>query len=185
MPFIYGYARVSTDGQTLDAQIAQLEGAGASKLFKEKVSGAKRDRVQLDKMLAALNAGDVVIVTRLDRLARSTRDLLNILGVVADKGAAFRSLGDGWADTTTAHGRLMLTVLAGLAEFERELIRSRTGEGRARAKARGVKLGRRFKLTQHQRDEAVRRRDAGEESMTEIARSYNVSHSMISRLRAR
>ena len=130
-------------------------------------------------------AGDVVIVTRLDRLARSTRDLLNILGVVADKGAAFRSLGDGWADTTTAHGRLMLTVLAGLAEFERELIRSRTGEGRARAKARGVKLGRRFKLTQHQRDEAVRRRDAGEESMTEIARSYNVSHSMISRLRAR
>jgi DNA invertase Pin-like site-specific DNA recombinase len=185
MPFIYGYARVSTDGQTLDAQIAQLEGAGASKLFKEKVSGAKRDRVQLDKMLGTLNAGDVVIVTRLDRLARSTRDLLNILGVVADKGAAFRSLGDGWADTTTAHGRLMLTVLAGLAEFERELIRSRTGEGRARAKARGVKLGRRFKLTQHQRDEAVRRRDAGEESMTEIARSYNVSHSMISRLRAR
>ncbi len=133
-------------------------------------------------MLGTLNAGDVVIVTRLDRLARSTRDLLNILGVVADKGAAFRSLGDGWADTTTAHGRLMLTVLAGLAEFERELIRSRTGEGRARAKARGVKLGRRFKLTPHQRDEAVRRREAGEESMTEIARSYNVSHSTISRL---
>ena len=182
MPFTYGYARVSTDGQTLDAQVAQLEAAGASKLFKEKVSGAKRDRVQLDKMLATLNADDVVIVTRLDRLARSTRDLLNILGIVADKGAAFRSLGDGWADTTTAHGRLMLTVLAGLAEFERELIRSRTGEGRARAKARGVKLGRRFKLTPHQRDEAMRRRDTGEESMTEIARSYNVSHSTISRL---
>jgi DNA invertase Pin-like site-specific DNA recombinase len=185
MPFTYGYARVSTDGQTLDAQVAQLEAAGASKLFKEKVSGAKRDRIQLDKMLGTLNTGDVVIVTRLDRLARSTRDLLNILGVVADKGAAFRSLGDGWADTTTAHGRLMLTVLAGLAEFERELIRSRTGEGRARAKARGVKLGRRFKLTPHQRDEAVRRRDAGEESMTEIARSYNVSHSTISRMRSR
>ncbi|KPH77369.1 recombinase family protein [Bosea vaviloviae] len=185
MPFTYGYARVSTDGQTLDAQVAQLEAAGASRLFKEKVSGAKRDRVQLDKMLGTLNAGDVVIVTRLDRLARSTRDLLNILGVVADKGAAFRSLGDDWADTTTAHGRLMLTVLGGLAEFERELIRSRTGEGRARAKARGVKLGRRFKLTPHQREEAARRRDAGEESMTEIARSYNVSHSTISRLRAR
>lgn len=183
MPFTYGYARVSTDGQTLDAQVAQLEAAGATRLFKEKVSGAKRDRIQLDKMLGTLNTGDVVIVTRLDRLARSTRDLLNILGVVADKGAAFRSLGDGWADTTTAHGRLMLTVLAGLAEFERELIRSRTGEGRARAKARGVKLGRRFKLTPHQRDEAVRRRDAGEESMTEIARSYNVSHSTISRLK--
>lgn len=185
MPFIYGYARVSTDGQTLDAQVAQLEAAGASRLFKEKVSGAKRDRIQLDKMLSTLNAGDVVIVTRLDRLARSTRDLLNILGILADKGAAFRSFGDGWADTTTAHGRLMLTVLGGLAEFERELIRSRTGEGRARAKARGVKLGRRFKLTPHQREEAARRRDAGEESMTEIARSYNVSHSTISRLRAR
>lgn len=183
MPFAYGYARVSTDGQALDAQIAQLEAAGATRLFKERVSGAKRDRFQLDRMLATLSVGDVVIVTRLDRLARSTRDLLNILGVVADKGAAFRSLGDGWADTTTAHGRLMLTVLAGLAEFERELIRSRTGEGRARAKARGVKLGRRFKLTPHQRDEAVRRRDAGEESMTEIARSYNVSHSTISRLK--
>ncbi len=183
MPFTYGYARVSTDGQTLNAQVAQLAAAGVSRLFKEKVSGAKRDRVQLDKMLSTLNAGDVVIVTRLDRLARSTRDLLNILGVVADKGAAFRSLGDGWADTTTAHGRLMLTVLAGLAEFERELIRFRTGEGRARAKARGVKLGRRFKLTPHQRDEAIRRRDAGEESMTEIARSYNVSHSTISRLK--
>ncbi|MCP4560811.1 MAG: recombinase family protein [Bosea sp.] len=183
MPFTYGYARVSTDGQTLDAQVAQLKAAGAMRLFKEKVSGAKRDRVQLNKMIGTLNAGDVVIVTRLDRLARSTRDLLNILGVVADKGAAFRSLGDGWADTTTAHGRLMLTVLAGLAEFERELIRSRTGEGRARAKARGVKLGRRFKLTPHQRDEAVRRRDAGEESMTEIAKSYNVSHSTISRMK--
>jgi len=185
MPFIYGYARVSTDGQTLDAQVAQLEAASASRLFQEKVSGAKRDRAQLDKMLATLNPGDVVIVTRLDRLARSTRDLLNILGVVADKGASFRSLGDSWADTTTAHGRLMLTVLAGLAEFERELIRTRTGEGRSRAKARGVKLGRSFKLTPHQRDEAIRRRDAGEESMTEIARSYAVSHSTISRLKAR
>ena len=132
MPFTYGYARVSTDGQTLDAQVAQLEAAGASKLFKEKVSGAKRDRVQLDKMLATLNADDVVIVTRLDRLARSTRDLLNILGIVADKGAAFRSLGDGWADTTTAHGRLMLTVLAGLSEFERELIRSDRRRRRSR-----------------------------------------------------
>lgn len=184
MPLTYGYARVSTDGQTLDAQAAQLEAGGATKLFQEKVSGAKRDRAQLDRMLARLNAGDVVLVTRLDRLARSTRDLLNILGVIADKGAAFRSLGDGWADTTTAHGRLMLTVLAGLAEFERELIRSRTGEGRARAKARGVKLGRSFKLTPHQREEAARRREAGE-PLVDIAKSYAVSHSTISRLKAR
>ena len=97
-------------------------------------------------------------VTRLDRLARSTRDLLNTLALIAEKKAGFRSLGDSWADTTTAHGRLMLTVLAGLAEFERELIRSRTSEGRERAKQRGVKLGRKFKLTLHQQREARARR---------------------------
>jgi DNA invertase Pin-like site-specific DNA recombinase len=124
----------------------------------------------------------VLIVTRLDRLARSTRDLLNTLAIVKDKKAGFRSLGDAWADTTTAHGRLMLTVLAGLAEFERELIRARTSEGRERAKARGVKLGRKFKMTEHQRHEAIKRRDAGE-PMRDIAR-YNVSHSTISRLPA-
>ena len=107
---------------------------------------------------------------------------MNILGVIADKGASFRSLGDVWADTTTAHGRLMLTVLAGLAEFERELIRTRTGEGRARAKAQGRKLGRKFKLTAHQCAEAQRRREDGE-TTTAIARSFNVSHSTISRLR--
>jgi len=113
--------------------------------------------------------------------ARSTRDLLNLLGAVADKGAGFKSLRDTWADTTTPHGRLMLTVLGGLAEFERELIRSRTGEGRERAKARGVLMGRKPKLTHHQRQEAVARREAGE-SLMEIGRSYNVSHSTISRL---
>jgi len=182
MSYVYGYARVSTDGQTLEAQAAQLQAAGASRLFQEKVSGARRDRAQLDRLLAGLNAGDLVLVTRLDRLARSTRDLLNILGTIADKRAAFRSLSDSWADTTTPHGRLMLTVLAGLAEFERELIRVRTGEGRARAKAAGKKLGRSFKLTPHQRAEVRTRRDAGE-TLTSIARSYNVSHSTISRLR--
>lgn len=179
---ILGYARVSTDGQSLDSQEDQLKSAGCSKIFAEKVSGAKRQRAQLDRLLSSLEAGDIVLISRLDRLARSTRDLLNILGVIADRGAAFRSLSDGWADTTTAHGRLMLTVLAGLAEFERELIKTRTGEGRERAKLRGVKLGRKCKLTLHQRAEALRRRDAGEESLAEIGRSYNVSHSTISRL---
>ena len=179
---ILGYARVSTDGQSLDAQLTQLKNAGCAKVFSEKVSGAKRQRTQLDRMLSTLETGDIVLISRLDRLARSTRDLLNILGQIADRGAAFRSISDSWADTTTAHGRLMLTVLAGLAEFERELIRTRTGEGRERAKLRGVKLGRKFKLTAHQRSEALRRREAGEESLVEIGRSYNVSHSTISRL---
>ena len=176
-----GYARVSTDGQSLDAQLSQLREAGCTKIFREKVSGARRDRAELTKALKNLHDGDVLTVTRLDRLARSTRDLLNILAMVTEKKAGFRSLGDSWADTTSPHGRLMLTVLGGLAEFERELIKTRTSEGRARAKLRGVQLGRKPKLTHHQRTEALQRRQAGE-PLTEIARSYDVSHSTISRL---
>ena len=127
----------------------------------------------------------MVTVTRLDRLARSTRDLLNTLAAITDKKAGFRSLGDTWADTTTPHGRLMLAVLGGLAEFERDLIRARTGEGRARAcVANGVKLGRKPKLTPHQRQEARQRVAAGKETLREIARSYNVHNSTISRLAA-
>jgi DNA invertase Pin-like site-specific DNA recombinase len=133
----YGYARVSTDGQSLDAQVKELRAAGAEKVFRETASGAQTNRAQLARALAQLGKGDVLTVTRLDRLARSTRDLLNTLATITSKGAGFRSLNDVWADTTTAHGRLMLTVLGGLAEFERELIRAHTGEGRARAKARG------------------------------------------------
>ena len=178
---IYGYARVSTDGQSVDAQAEQLRAAGAAKIFRETASGAKTDRAQLRSALSKLEADDVLLVTRLDRLARSTRDLLNILAAVAAKGARFRSIGDTWADTTTAHGRLMLTVLGGLAEFERELISARTGEGRDRAKARGVKMGRKPKLNAHQRHEAVQRRSAGE-PVRVIARSYAVHHSTISRL---
>ena len=180
---IYGYARVSTDGQSVAAQVATLKDAGAEKVFKEVASGAKTNRAQLQRLLNALDEGDVLLVTRLDRLARSTRDLLNTLATIAGKKAGFRSLGDSWADTTTAHGRLMLTILAGLAEFERELIRARTSEGRERAKARGVKLGPKFKLTPHQQKEASARRDRGE-TLMDIARSYNVSHSTISRLSA-
>jgi len=177
----YGYARVSTDGQSLAAQIAELKSAKCEKVFQEKISGARSDRKQLARLISVLAKGDILVVTRLDRLARSTRDLLNLLGTIAEKSAGFKSLRDTWADTTTAHGRLMLTVLGGLAEFERELIRTRTGEGRERAKARGVILGRKPKLTSHQRREAIARREAGE-VLTDIARSYNVSHSTISRL---
>jgi len=123
----------------------------------------------------------VLLVTRLDRLARSTRDLLNVLDCVAKAGAGFRSLADTWADTTTPHGRLMLTVLGGLAEFERELKKARTDEGRKRAQARGVRFGRKLKLTAHQRQEAIAHRQAGE-ALVDIGRSYNVSQSTISRL---
>jgi len=178
---IYGYARVSTDGQSVDAQVRQLKAAGAAKVYRETASGKKTDRAQLRRILAELEAGDVLTVTRLDRLARSTRDLLNTVEAIVGKKAGFLSLGDSWADTTTPHGRLLLTVLGGLAEFEHELIRVRTSEGRERAKARGVKFGRKPKLTQHQQREARARKAAGE-ATREIARSYDVSHSTISRL---
>src|ERR1700733_12927819 len=178
---IVGYARVSTDGQTLEAQQAALAAVGAERVFAEKQSGIKTDRAALARCLRSLEAGDVLLVTKLDRLARSTRDLLNTLAAIGEAGASFKSLGDPWADTTTAHGRLMLTVLGGLAEFERHLILARTNEGRVRAKARGVRFGRKLKLTKHQREEALARREAGE-ALTEIARTYAVSHSTISRL---
>src|ERR1700747_2010498 len=152
---VFGYARVSTDGQTLAAQDAALRGSGCAKVFSETASGAKTDRAALRKAIAALREGDTLVVTRLDRLARSTRDLLNVLDEIAKRGAGFKSLADTWADTTTAHGRLMLTILGGLAEFERELIRGRTGEGRARAKAAGVHMGRPSKLTAHRKRVAI------------------------------
>ncbi len=178
---IYGYARVSTDGQSYEAQRAQLAAAGCDQVFAETASGAKTDRAQLAKVMTVLKAGDVLMVTRLDRLARSTRDLLNVLARLGEIGAAFRSLSDAWADTTTPHGRLMLTVLGGLAEFEREIIKARTTEGRERAKARGQRMGRRPKLTPHQQGEARARKAAGE-AVREIARTYNVSAATISRL---
>jgi DNA invertase Pin-like site-specific DNA recombinase len=125
--------------------------------IQEKISGARSDRKQLAKLMALLAKGDLLVIARLDRLARSTRDLLNLLGTIGEKGAGFKSLRDTWADTTTAHGRLMLTVLGGLAEFERELIRTRTGEGRERAKARGVILGRKPNPLCARRVEAIQK----------------------------
>jgi DNA invertase Pin-like site-specific DNA recombinase len=141
---VYGYARQHHRSNARRAR-GHLARSGRS-VFKEKISGAASNRAQLHRLLKTIDAGDAVLVTRLDRLARSTRDLLNVLDKITKAGATFRSLGDAWADTATAHGRLMLTVLGGLAEFERELIRVRTGEGRVRAKARGVHMGRPFKL---------------------------------------
>lgn len=177
---LVAYARVSTNGQTLDAQVEALRVAGAEGIFRETASGALTDRPQLEKAIGALGPSDTLVVTRLDRLARSTRDLLNTLDAVAKKGAAFKSLVDTWADTTTPHGRLLLTVLGGLAEFERELIRARTTEGRRRAVKAGVKLGRRSSLSAFQQAEVVRRRAEGE-TLTTLARSYGVTHPTIIR----
>jgi DNA invertase Pin-like site-specific DNA recombinase len=180
---VYGYARVSTNGQDLSEQVAELKAAGCGNIYKEKASGAKTDRPELAKLIRRLEDGDTLVITRLDRLARSTRDLLNILDEVGKRGAGFHSLKDAWADTTTPHGRLMLTVLGGLAEFERELIRARTGEGRKRAKARGVKFGRPNKLTTHQRRELMEKLGEGA-VQADLARSYGVSQATVSRLAA-
>jgi DNA invertase Pin-like site-specific DNA recombinase len=145
-----GYCRVSTQGQTLESQIEQLQTAGCSKIYSEKVSGARSDRPELWSLVKSLEPGAVVVVTRLDRLARSTIDLLTTVKQIADKECLFKSLAEPWADTTTPAGRLMLTVLGGLAEFERELIKIRTSEGRERAKRAGVKMGRKPILSAHQ-----------------------------------
>jgi DNA invertase Pin-like site-specific DNA recombinase len=178
---IIGYARVSTDGQSVADQLAALKAAGAEKVYSEKESGARSDRPQLARALGALGVGDVLLVTRLDRLARSTRDLLNTLAAIVERGAAFRSIADVWADTTTPHGRLILTVLGGLAEFERTLIKARCDTGIARARAAGVRFGRKPKLSAFQRQEAIARREAGDPQSL-IARTFGVDQSMISRL---
>lgn len=178
-----GYARVSTYGQTLEAQLEQLREAGCETVSREKVSGARSDRRQLQRLLAAVREGDEVVVTRIDRLARSTFDLFAIIKSITDAGGQFRSLAEPWADTSVATGRLMIAVLAGLADVECDLIRTRTSEGRKRAQARGQHMGRPLKLSPAQRKEALARRATGE-TLSDIARSYNVAHTTIARLRA-
>lgn len=181
---LVGYARVSTFGQTLDAQVEQLTATGCSRIFKEKVSGARADRRELNRLLATLGEGDQVLVTRIDRLARSTFDLFAIVRRIVDAKAQFRSLAEPWADTATSTGRLMLAVLGGLADVERDLIRTRTAEGRARAKERGQVMGRRSSLSPQQKQE-VRERLADGAQLADLARTFNVSRSTISRLRPR
>src|SRR6516164_3457073 len=178
---LVGYARVSTQDQHLTGQLEALKGAGAETVCREKISGARADPPQLAKLMVALKASDTVIVTKIDRLGRSTRELLELIERIGKAGAAFRSLGDPLFDTTSSQGKLMATLLAAIAEFERDLIRERTGDGRKRAMAKGVKFGRKPKLSDYQRAEAIKRRAAGE-TLSEIAKSYAVDVSMISRL---
>jgi DNA invertase Pin-like site-specific DNA recombinase len=165
----------------LSGQIEALKAAGATTIYSEKVSGVRADRPQLTKLMAKIGPGDVVVVTKLDRLGRSTRELLDLIERISEAGAAFRSLGDPLWDTTSSQGKLLRILLAAIAEFERDLIRERTGDGRNRAMAAGVKFGRKRKLSDYQRAEAIKRRNAGER-LADIANSYAVDISMISRL---
>jgi DNA invertase Pin-like site-specific DNA recombinase len=178
---VLGYARVSTRDQHLTGQIGALKAAGCTTIYREKVSGVRADRPQLAKLMLALKPGDTVVVTKLDRLGRSTRELLDLIEHIGAAGASFRSLGDPLFDTSSSQGRLLLAVLAAIASFERDLIRERTSEGRKRAMAEGKRFGRKPKLSDFQRKEALKRRAAGE-TLTAIAQSYGVDASMISRL---
>jgi len=171
---ITGYARVSTNGQDLAIQEAALRAVGCTKIYAEKMSGVRSDRPKLARLLKGIDEGDIVVVARLDRLARSTLDLLHTVDVITKAGAQFRSLADAWCDTTTPHGKLILTVLAGLAEFERTLIMERTQAGIARAREKGITFGRPTKLNPRQRRMIAERYAAGE-TMAALARAFDVS----------
>lgn len=176
---IHGYARVSTRGQDYQLQAEALRAAGCERIHAEKASAKSTDgRPELKRLLKALKPGDVVVVTRLDRLARSSRDLLNILHEVGQAEAAFKSLTEAWADTTTPAGRLMVTVLAGIAEFERSLIQARTEEGIAKARKQGKQFGRPSRLDAGQRRKIAERYAAGE-TMAELAAEYECGEATI------
>lgn len=177
---IIGYARVSTDDQNLDAQTDALTAAGADKLFADKISGSKRERPELDRMLEQLRDGDVVTVTKYDRLARSLKDLLEIVEAIRERGAGFRSLAED-IDTTTPAGRLVFHVFASIAQFERERISERTREGLESARKRGRIGGRPPALTAAQKTEVRRMRDGEQRAVSEIARLFKVSERTVRR----
>jgi DNA invertase Pin-like site-specific DNA recombinase len=181
---IYGYARVSTDAQDLTNQVAQLKAAGCAAVFREKISGATAERPQLNKLMAKLAAGDVVVIPAVDRLSRDTTDLLVIARDMQRVGAGLRSIAEPVVDTTSDFAELVLAMLGVAAKLERRRIIERTARGRADAKAKGVRFGRKPKLTPHQQREAIKRRDVDGETLRSIGRSYNVSAQTISRLSA-
>lgn len=176
-----GYARVSTVGQTLELQLKTLKEFGCRRIYREKASGADATRPELCKLLANLKPGQTVVVTRLDRLARSTFDLFSIVKTITDRKALFYSLAEPWTDTSTSTGRLMLAVLGGLADVERDLIRTRTSEGRARAIKQGKRMGRPSQITDLQKHKIIERRKEGE-SLKSIAAAFGISESTVSRL---
>ncbi len=179
---LIGYARVSTNGQSLENQIEVLKAQGCEKIFQEKITGFDRKRPELAKMLDSLKEGDTLIVTSLDRLARSTHDLFVISEKIGASGASFRSLREPWADTTNSMGKFLFTVFSGLSELERDIINERTEEGRRSAKTRGVKFGRAQKLTPHQQDQVRAMLNDGQ-PIREIARHFNVGVATIDRIK--
>jgi DNA invertase Pin-like site-specific DNA recombinase len=176
-----GYARVSTVDQRLNLQLEALRKAGCKRIFREKVTGAYRDRPELNRMLDQLREGDVVTVWKLDRLARSTRNLLEVVEMIGNAGARFQSISEPWADTTTHAGKMIMTIFAGIAEFERDLIRERTGAGRADAQKRGVRFGRPKKMNADQQKLALRLLKEGK-SVREVARTFSIHPATLYRI---
>ncbi|HBN22813.1 MAG TPA: resolvase [Holosporales bacterium] len=179
---LIGYARVSTVGQNLEVQKEILLAEGCEVIYEEKKTGSDRRRFQLEKMLVEINVDDTLIITSLDRLARSTHDLFVITEKLKKKNAEFRSLREPWADTTTPMGKFLLTVFSGLAELERNLISERTEEGRAYAIRNGVRFGRKPKLTTHQQNEVQTMLHDGK-SIRSISRHFNVGVATIDRIK--
>lgn len=176
-----GYARVSTADQNLELQLAALKEAGCGRIYQEKISGVKRERPELQRLLDQLRPADIVVVWKLDRLARSTQNLLELVEQIKNAEASFCSLSEPWADTTSHAGKMIMTVFAGIAEFERDLIRERTGAGRIAAKERGVRFGRPKKMNEEQKALASRLLQEGS-SVSEIAKTFNVHKATIYRL---
>src|SRR6201995_5616357 len=179
---IYGYARVSTDAQDIAPHVAQLKAAGCEKIFREKITETTAERPQLRKLMAALAPGDVVITPAVDRLSRDTTALLVIAREMQRAGAGIRSLAEPFLDTTSDFAEIVFAILGVAAKLERRRILERTARGRADAKTKGVKFGRKPTLTPHQQKDAIKRRDVDGETLRSIARSYNVSPQTISRL---
>lgn len=179
-----GYARVSTNGQDLTTQIEALKTAGCERIFRETISGAAANRPEFARMLDQARAGDTIVVCKLDRLARTTRELLDTVERIQTEGANFLSLAEPWADTTNHAGKLIMTVFAGIAEFERKRILERTSEGRTAAQRRGVQFGRPEALSKEQQQQALQMMQT-ETSIRKIARVMEVSPETIRRLRTK
>lgn len=177
-----GYARVSTEEQNLELQLEALKDAGVGRTFQEKISTGKSNRPELERALDHLRKDDVLVVWRLDRLALSTRELLNIVEKIKNTGAGLQSLSELWADTTSYAGKMVLTVFAGIAEFERDLIRHRTSAGRISAQKRGVRFGRPVKLNSDQRQVAMQLLEEGK-SPKQVANTFGVHPATIYRLK--
>ena len=176
-----GYARVSTIDQNLELQLTALNQAGCGRIYQEKISGAKRDRPELQRLLDQLRPNDIVVVWKLDRLARSTQNLLELVELIKAAEATFCSLSEPWADTTSHSGKMIMTVFAGIAEFERDLIRERTSAGRKEALIRGVSFGRPKKMNNEQKKLVHRLLHEGQ-SIKDIAKTFNVHNATIYRL---